>query len=68
MYFLSGFLVVGTGNISYAKFKLYKALKCKIQKDVKYTHLFTEKTYLPVLRTQKRWFLVQIVPRELGPK
>jgi len=68
MYFLSGFLVVGTGNISYAKFKLYKALKFKIQKDVKYTHLFTEKTNLPVLRTQKRWFLVQIVPRELGPK
>ena len=29
---------------------------------------FTEKTNLPVLRTQKRWFLVQIVPRELGPK
>lgn len=68
MYFLSGFLVVGTGNISYAKFKLYKALKFKIQKDVKYNHLFTEKTNLPVLRTQKRWFLVQIVPRELGPK
>lgn len=58
-------LVEGTGTISYAKFELYKAIKFYIQKDAKYS-LFTEKTYLPVLRTQKRWFLVQIVPRELN--
>lgn len=36
MQYPRGFVVEGTGNISYAKFKLYKGLKFKIQKDVNY--------------------------------